>query len=409
MKSEVKKEIQTYIQYANGNDLGDECGDYIQMLFFLSQMMLEKDLELDERVIQSTAQKLAKQIGQTLNVYFASSDKGMYSELGMLSFFAHEIMERTGELKEASELLDRFLLDQACQKTELFQQRKLSFGSYDVLGGIAGVVYYLLDCEEILNHPEEKLKLRNLIRFLIYLSEDYSYWGKQILRYHIRRRQQFLPAERKMMKQGHINFGTAHGVAGPLVALAKAKRQGIQEMYLEEAIWKLFRLYEELCVEDNGIVRYPRRLPIDCYTSKTSVDLTENAGWCYGNLGIVRCLMKTAKYLRKPMEYAYYLDKLVDILAQPAKEYNLSSPIVCHGYGSVISIQTYAFLESQDERCLVNLKRNMEITLREHRKKMQEEGYRKDFSLLNGSAGTILALCNSMTGNLTYGKLLFMD
>ena len=109
------------------------------------------------------------------------------------------------------------------------------------------------------------------------------------------------------------------------------------------------------------------------------------------------------------MKYAYYLDKLVDILAQPAKEYNLSSPIVCHGYGSVITIQTYAFLESQDERCLVNLKRNMEITLREHRKKMQEEGYREDFSLLNGSAGTILALCNSMTSNLTYGKLLFMD
>lgn len=183
------------------------------------------------------------------------------------------------------------------------------------------------------------------------------------------------------MKQGHINFGMAHGVAGPLVALAKAKRQGIQEMYLEEAIWKLFGLYEELCVENNGIVRYPRRLPIDCYVSKTSADLTENAGWCYGNLGIVRSLMKTAKYLRKPMEYAYYLDKLVDILAQPAKEYNLSSPIVCYGYGSVISIQKYAFLESQDERCLVNLERNVEITLKEHRKKMQDEGYRKDFSI----------------------------
>ena len=58
----------------------------------------------------------------------------------MLTFSAHEIMGRTGELKETSELLDRFLLDQACQKADLFQQRKLSFGSYDILGGIAGVV-----------------------------------------------------------------------------------------------------------------------------------------------------------------------------------------------------------------------------------------------------------------------------
>lgn len=408
MKSEVKEEIQTYIRYINENDLRDKCEEYIQMFFFLSQMMLEESLGADERVIQSMAQKMVGLLGQDLDIDFASPNDGMYGGLGVLTFSVHEIMGRTGELKETSELLDRFLLDQACQKADLFQQRKLSFGSYDILGGIAGVVYYLLDCEEILNQPEEKLKLRDLIRFLIYLSGDYSYWGKQILRYHIRR-QQFLAIERKTMKQGHINFGMAHGVAGPLVALAKAKRQGIQEMYLEEAIWKLFGLYEELCVENNGIVRYPRRLPIDCYVSKTSADLTENAGWCYGNLGIVRSLMKTAKYLRKPMEYAYYLDKLVDILAQPAKEYNLSSPIVCHGYGSVISIQKYAFLESQDERCLVNLERNVEITLKEHRKKMQDEGYRKDFSLLNGSAGTILALCNSMTGNLTYGKLLFMD
>lgn len=381
MKSEVKEEIQTYIRYINENDLRDKCEEYIQMFFFLSQMMLEESLGADERVIQSMAQKMVGLLGQDLDIDFASPNDGMYGGLGVLTFSAHEIMGRTGELKETSELLDRFLLDQACQKADLFQQRKLSFGSYDILGGIAGVVYYLLDCEEILNQPEEKLKLRDLIRFLIYLSGDYSYWGKQILRYHIRRRQQFLAIERKTMKQGHINFGMAHGVAGPLVALAKAKRQGIQEMYLEEAIWKLFGLYEELCVENNGIVRYPRRLPIDCYVSKTSADLTENAGWCYGNLGIIRSLMKTAKYLRKPMEYAYYLDKLVDILAQPAKEYNLSSPIVCYGYGSVISIQKYAFLESQDERCLVNLERNVEITLKEHRKKMQDEGYRKDFSI----------------------------
>ena len=312
MKSEVKEEIQTYIRYINENDLRDKCEEYIQMFFFLSQMMLEESLGADERVIQSMAQKMVGLLGQDLDIDFASPNDGMYGGLGVLTFSVHEIMGRTGELKETSELLDRFLLDQACQKADLFQQRKLSFGSYDILGGIAGVVYYLLDCEEILNQPEEKLKLRDLIRFLIYLSGDYSYWGKQILRYHIRRRQQFLAIERKTMKQGHINFGMAHGVAGPLVALAKAKRQGIQEMYLEEAIWKLFGLYEELCVENNGIVRYPRRLPIDCYVSKTGADLTENAGWCYGNLGLVRSLMKTAKYLRKPMEYAYYLDKLTE-------------------------------------------------------------------------------------------------
>lgn len=142
-------------------------------------MMLEESLGADERVIQSMAQKMVGLLGQDLDIDFASPNDGMYGGLGVLTFSVHEIMGRTGELKETSELLDRFLLDQACQKADLFQQRKLSFGSYDILGGIAGVVYYLLDCEEILNQPEEKLKLRDLIRFLIYLSGDYSYWGNK--------------------------------------------------------------------------------------------------------------------------------------------------------------------------------------------------------------------------------------
>ena len=135
MKSEVKEEIQTYIRYINENDLRDKCEEYIQMFFFLSQMMLEESLGADERVIQSMAQKMVGLLGQDLDIDFASPNDGMYGGLGVLTFSAHEIMGRTGELKETSELLDRFLLDQACQKADLFQQRKLSFGSYDILGG----------------------------------------------------------------------------------------------------------------------------------------------------------------------------------------------------------------------------------------------------------------------------------
>ena len=46
MKSEVKEEIQTYIRYINENDLRDKCEEYIQMFFFLSQMMWQNILQL---------------------------------------------------------------------------------------------------------------------------------------------------------------------------------------------------------------------------------------------------------------------------------------------------------------------------------------------------------------------------
>ena len=72
MKSEVKEEIQTYIRYINENDFRDKCEEYIQMFFFLSQMMLEESLGADERVIQSMAQKMVGLLGQDLDIDFAS-------------------------------------------------------------------------------------------------------------------------------------------------------------------------------------------------------------------------------------------------------------------------------------------------------------------------------------------------
>ena len=101
------------------------------------------------------------------------------------------------------------------------------------------MIYYLLDCPEILENSEEKQKVRELIRFLIYLSEDYVYRGKKVLRYHIRRKQQWLKWERSHMKKGHINFGTAHGIIVPLVTLSKARKLKILEANQDYGIMQL--------------------------------------------------------------------------------------------------------------------------------------------------------------------------
>ena len=129
--------------------------------------MLEESLGADERVIQSMAQKMVGLLGQDLDIDFASPNDGMYGGLGVLTFSVHEIMGRTGELKETSELLDRFLLDQACQKADLFQQRKLSFGSYDILGGIAGVVCIKVLSVLVSLKNSMKISLKNIKEIML--------------------------------------------------------------------------------------------------------------------------------------------------------------------------------------------------------------------------------------------------
>lgn len=411
--NKVSDEIKRYVQCAMEFYQVEEKYDAVEecfLLFFMTQILDMSYRESWNTDVLKVIEKLVVTISRNPEYYINIYDSKMYSPIGMIAFSFHEITRKTGELKAESEYLNNLLLENAIEKTRAFHKEKVSFATYDILSGISGVVYYLLDCADIMESVGKRLEIRSLLRFLIYLSEDYVYKGKQILRYHIRRKYQLLKSERQEMKKGHINFGTAHGLMGPLVTLAKAKKNKMLEEKQEDAIGKLFGLYEQFCIEKNGISFYPRRLSVEDYVDGKSSDLTENSGWCYGNLGIVRGLMKAACYREDGNAYCDYLNKFVKIIEQPIENYHLCSPILCHGYGSVVSLQMYAFRESKDERCLTNLERNMEMLLKEHKKKMEEnEGYKFDLSILDGSAGVVLTMQNYITKNLTYGKLLFMD
>lgn len=86
--------------------------------------------------------------------------------------------------------------------------------------------------------------------------------------------------------------------------------------------------------------------------------------------------MKTAKYLKMKERYQYYERELLKIIEQPIERYNLSSPILCHGYSSVIMIQIYTQM---------------------------------GFELLEGKGGEVLALLGSLSVELNYGRALMAD
>lgn len=265
----MRKEIDNYIEHIiichEKNDFEMMKEESISLLFWGSQMIEVNNTIRQRDAILAITESLIHRIYEKPDMYVDFFDAKMYGELGKLAFSFREIKKRTGKLKDSSEFLNRLLLRNAYQKIIRFQPDKIMFDTYDILGGIAGVTYYLLDCPEILEKPDENQKVRELVCFLVYLSEDYIYQGKEILRYHIRRKQQWLKWERSHMKRGHINFGTAHGIIGPLVALSKARKLNILEENQNYAIEKLIGLYENFCVEENGILRYPRRLAIEDY------------------------------------------------------------------------------------------------------------------------------------------------
>lgn len=409
----IQEEINNYVDYILSYSLNSHSAKWydncIDILFFLTQIMHDDEKKMDQNVSNAIS-NLIFAINQYPKKCLSYFDTGMYSKLGLLAFSIRELNKIVDGLQETSKLLNKVILNNNYRKIQRFQQSKLTFSDYDILGGVSGVVYYLLDCQDILEDSKDMLTMRELIRYLIYLAKDYTYKGNRVIRYHIRKKQQFLQKERAQMKLGHINFGTAHGIAGPMVTLAKAKWRGILEQELDESIERLRELYRRFCVELESDVLFPRRLAVESFVTGKSTDLTENSGWCYGNLGIIRNLMKTSRYMEDESMYQFYLNKFIDLIDREEVEYNLDSPIICHGFAGIISTQVYAFKESKDEKCLVNIKRNLERTLIEHQKKERDsENYINNFSFLDGSTGAILAMQNSLTLNLSFGKILLVD
>lgn len=202
----MRKEIDNYIEHIiichEKNDFEMMKEESISLLFWGSQMIEVNNTIRQRDAILAITESLIHRIYEKPDMYVDFFDAKMYGELGKLAFSFREIKKRTGKLKDSSEFLNRLLLRNAYQKIIRFQPDKIMFDTYDILGGIAGVTYYLLDCPEILEKPDENQKVRELVCFLVYLSEDYIYQGKEILRYHIRRKQQWLKWERSHMKRG---------------------------------------------------------------------------------------------------------------------------------------------------------------------------------------------------------------
>ena len=109
-------------------------------------------------------------------------------------------------------------------------------------------------------------------------------------------------------------------------------------------------------------------------------------------------------------------------MAQDIKAYNLLSPSLCHGFSSLVAIQSYAYSVYRDPKLLVNLERNVREVIKGYRKSNERtvdladirdkriwvEGYLRDLSLLTGSIGIATTLL-SLQGSVRVGRMLMID
>ena len=393
--TEVKSKLYT-INCENINSIDEN----IKVLFFLTQLMrseILRNCELSENEIDCLIKKILNNLKEMKKKINPNPISLMNSDLGCLAFCIKEINKNTGCFERLLEQLNSELIGQSLKRIKMFKKGFTKDYYYDCLSGIAGVLSYFIVTKA------EKSTLSEMTNYLISLTDNITISNQEIIGFYSN-------GSLIHKKNGYLDFGMAHGMAGVLMALSKAYAYGLRSERLLNAIQRIIFLIEEYSRRSKGVLQFPRRLSYKDYGESVCNNYTVNSGWCYGNLGIVTALVNTMINIKDYNGYEKYKKECALILQQPIENYNLSSPILCHGYGSVISMQTYLYRKTDDAIFLEGIVRNLEKEADSYfLEKENNENFEKDFSLLQGSAGSLLSMVNSMTMDLSYGQILLME
>lgn len=159
---------------------------------------------------------------------------------------------------------------------------------YDVVAGAAGVLSFLTTIEQLGE------KGRAAVQMLL----DYLIWLASSDKEHERKRW-FLPPDlypielhRLSYPDGYFNCGLAHGIPGPLAALAIAWHAGYRATGHAEAMSSLAQWIVDRQLHDSWGINWPGGIPLQqSYSSREWSSLPScRTAWCYGNPGIARAL-----------------------------------------------------------------------------------------------------------------------
>lgn len=331
---------------------------------------------------------------------------GMIGGIGLISFSLNILKEKGINLKNLYDFCDNLFLKSIEAYLDHIRNRPIEFMYYDIPCGMAGILNYMIEFKENYN----KRIINEIVEYLIGLINVNDCGDELMKGFHIDREQQYLEREKQEMKNGNVNFGLAHGMIGVGLALAKAYSKGYGREKCKSASQKIMSTYYKFAKYKNHVILFPTQIPFEEYIDYKCSLWSFNAGWCYGNMGILMGLMRTSHFLQLQKEYKYYEKELLNVINQPKERYNLELPILCHGYAGVIAIQMGMYRESGNVEFMKKVEQNIEQLISLHKEYIKKNAkYESNFELLQGSGGVILSLADVIYEHMKYKKILMIN
>lgn len=212
----------------------------------------------------------------------------------------------------------------------------VSPGDFDLIMGAAGVLTYLVSLEQA--NPTIRAAISHLLAYLLWLSEAGQPLGAE--RWYVS--PDLLPTDmhRQHFPGGYFDCGLAHGIPGPLAALALTQLAGYRYPGLREAIASLADWIVAHRVGQEWGSDWPVNVPLEYAAAAQSwqqLPPTRSA-WCYGAPGIARSLWLAGRALGDRELCERGIEAIESVLRRPVATRATDAPTLCHGVAGLLQI-----------------------------------------------------------------------
>jgi len=257
-----------------------------------------------------------------------------------------ELCKEQPNLARFLQSVDKVLATNVQDYLKSSEEELMTSGNFECITGLSGVLRHALDSYE---ETLEEATI-DIVKLFSRRAHDKAILGHTIPGW------QYYPSatEKHYMTEsaenGCINYGLSHGMAGALVMLARAYKEGIDLIGQETAIDGLFDEYMTSYYIADNVAQWPGRITVEDYLAMKSRGLPHKVprqmSWCYGSIGILRAMYLAANYMNKADIKAFALDELVKIAQMDTERYLFKFANVCHGNASIVSIMDEMFRET---------------------------------------------------------------
>lgn len=230
-----------------------------------------------------------------------SSNASLFGGLSGLAFAAQYAANGTSRYGSLLNKLDGYILELIEPLTKLFSGASSPFGApvevFDLISGLSGTAAYLLTRYQTSRQIDQAVE--SIMKCFIRLVEERDgipHWHtpKAFANPHDTMSQAF--------PNGYLNCGLAHGIPGPLSAMALAKIAGVDIIGLEPAIASIASWLLGHRHDDRWGMNWPGGVEIVPEGNSIRIGQAEKTGpvhsaWCYGSPGLARSIYLSGRAL----------------------------------------------------------------------------------------------------------------